>query len=84
MFAKIRSSNFIDALQFEFSELNGNLLRAIIRDDAGQVCSQMENAQVREKEQFTWEGLNDLPYGRYTLTLFQGSEELNLSLVKRV
>ena len=84
MYAKIRSSNFIDALQFEFTELNGNLLRAVIRDDAGSVCSQMENDQIREKEQFIWGGLNDLPYGKYTLTLSQGSDELNMNLVKRI
>lgn len=84
MFAKIRSSNFIDTLQFEFTELSGNFLRAVIRDDSGLICSQIENDQVREKEQFVWAGLNDLPYGKYTLTLFQGSEELNMNLVKRV
>ncbi|RYY57653.1 MAG: hypothetical protein EOO09_01715 [Chitinophagaceae bacterium] len=84
MYAKIRSSNFIDALQLEFNELNGNSVRAVIRDDSGLICGQMENNRIREKEQFTWDGLNDLPYGRYTLTLFQGSEEFKLNLVKRV
>ncbi|MET0637000.1 MAG: hypothetical protein ABWZ25_13305 [Chitinophagaceae bacterium] len=84
MFAKIRSSNFIDALHFEFTELNGNFLRAVIKDDTGFVCSQMENDQIREKEQFVWGGLNDLPYGKYTLTLSQGTEELNMNLVKRI
>ena len=84
MFAKIRSSIFIDALQFELTELNGNCLRAVIKDDAGFICSQMENDQIREKEQFTWAGLNDLPYGKYTLTLSQGADEVNMNLVKRV
>lgn len=84
MYAKIRSSNFIDTLQFVFTELNGNFLKAVIRDDAGYVCGQMENDQIREKEQFTWDGLNDLPYGKYTLTISQGSDELNMNLVKRI
>ena len=84
MFAKIRSSNFIDVLQFELTGLNGKLLRAVIKDDHGLICSQMENDQIREKEQFIWGGLNDLPYGKYTLTLSQGSDELNMNLVKRI
>ena len=84
MFAKIRSSNFIDVLQFELTGLNGKLLRAVIKDDHGLICSQMENDQIREKEQFTWGGLNDLPYGKYTLTLSQGSDEVKMNVVKRV
>ena len=84
MFAKIRSSNFIDVLQFELSGLNGKLLRAVIKDDHGLICSQMENDQIREKEQFTWGGLNDLPYGVYTLELFDGSDEMKTRIVKRV
>jgi hypothetical protein len=83
MFAKIKSSTFIDALQFELTALKGNLLRGVLKDDSGSICSVMEKNVDAEKE-FTWQGLNDLPYGRYTLELFQGGDEMRLNLVKRV
>lgn len=83
MFAKIKSSTFIDALQFELTALKGNLLRGVLKDDSGSVCSVMEKNVDTEKE-VTWQGLNDLPYGRYTLELFQGGDEMRLNLVKRV
>ena len=83
MFAKIKSSTFIDALQFELVALKGSLLRGVLKDDSGSICSVMEKNVDTEKE-FTWQGLNDLPYGRYTLELFQGGDEMRLNLVKRV
>ncbi len=32
----------------------------------------------------TWKGLNDLPYGVYTLELSQGDDEMKMRLIKRV
>ncbi|RYG32791.1 MAG: hypothetical protein EOO01_33870 [Chitinophagaceae bacterium] len=83
MFAKIKSSTFIDALQFELIALKGSLLRGVLKDDSGSVCSVMEKNVDAERE-FIWQGLNDLPYGRYTLELFQGGDEMKMNLVKRV
>lgn len=84
MFAKIKSSIFIDALQFEFTALGGNFLKAVLRDDQGSVCSVLEQDLQKEKEFITWSGLNDLPYGRYTLELSQGGDEMKMNLVKRI
>ena len=84
MFAKIRSSNFIDALQFEFSAMRGSFLKAVLKDDNGSICSVLERDVITEEEQFTWSGLNDLPYGKYTLELSQGDDEMKMNLVKRV
>ena len=84
MFAKIKSSNFIDALQFELSALRGNFLRGVLKDDKGSICSTLEKNILTENEQFTWTGLNDLPYGKYTLELSQGEDEMKMNLVKRV
>lgn len=39
---------------------------------------------LNDKEELTWSGLNDLPYGRYTLELSQGDDEMKMNLVKRV
>lgn len=84
MFAKVKPSIFIDALQFELHAPKGHSLRAILRDDKGSVCSMIEKQVVREKEHFTWSGLNDLPYGRYTVELSQGDDEMKVNLVKRI
>jgi hypothetical protein len=84
MFAKIRSSVFIDALQFELSVPLGHSLRAVLKDDSGSICRTIEKKVYRENEKLTWDGLNDLPYGRYTLELSQGEDEMSMNLVKRI
>ena len=84
MFVKIKPSNFIDALEFELSSDTGNFLRGVLRDDKGSICSTLEKNILNVKEQFTWTGLNDLPYGKYTLELSQGEDEMKMNLVKRV
>jgi hypothetical protein len=38
---------------------------------------------VRNNE-VIWRGLNNLPYGVYTLELTQGDDELKMKLVKRI
>ena len=76
---------FIDALQFELTAIKGKYLKGILRDDKGSVCSILERNVSNEEEQFTWPGLNDLPYGKYTLELSQeGEDEMKMNLVKRV
>jgi len=84
MFAKIKSSSFIDALQLQLSAPKGNSVRGILRDDTGIVCSTLEKNVAAENEYFIWSGLNDLPYGKYTLELSHGEDELKMNLVKRV
>lgn len=84
MFAKIKSSNFIDALQLELITYNKSSLKAILKDDKGSVCSVMERNIADNQSQIYWPGLNDLPYGQYTLELSQGGEEMSMNLVKRV
>lgn len=84
MFAKIKSSNFIDALRLQLTAPKGNSLRGILRDDQGSVCSTLEKDISTDREEFTWSGLNDLPYGRYTLELSQGEDEMKMNLVKRI
>ena len=84
MFAKIKSLVFIDAFRLEVSGPKGNCLRGILRDDKGSICSTIERDISTERETLTWSGLNDLPYGRYTLELSQGDDEMKMNLVKRV
>jgi hypothetical protein len=84
MFAKVKSSVFIDALQLELSAPKGNCVKGVLKDDQGSVCGILEKDIFSEKEQFTWSGLNDLPYGKYTLELSQGDDEMKMNLVKRI
>ncbi|MBM3416679.1 MAG: hypothetical protein FJY20_09585 [Bacteroidetes bacterium] len=62
----------------------GNCLRGVLKDERGRVCRTIEKKVVREPEQVTWDGLNDLPYGKYTLELSHEEEEMSMNLVKRI
>jgi hypothetical protein len=84
MFVKVKSSVFIDALQLRLNAPKGKCLRGVLKDDSGCVCRTIERNIRIDEEEVTWEGLNDLPYGRYTLELSHGDDEMRLSLVKRV
>lgn len=84
MFVKVKSSVFIDALRLQFFAPVGQSLRGILRDDSGIICRTMEKKIHKEKEELTWEGLNDLPYGRYTLELTHGEDQIKMDLVKRI
>ncbi len=84
MFAKVKSSIFIDALQFELVAPKGNCLRGVLKDEKGSVCRTLERDHLSDREQLTWSGLNDLPYGVYTLELSHGEDEMKMRLVKRI
>ncbi len=84
MFAKIKSSVFIDALRLQLTAPKGKFLRGVLRDDKGSVCSTIEKDMAAEKEELNWTGLNELPYGRYTLELSHGDDVMKMNLVKRV
>lgn len=84
MTAKIKPSIFIDALQLELSALKGKLLKGVLRDDNGSVCSVLEKRISKDEENVTWTGLSHLPYGKYTVELTQDEDKLKVNLVKRV
>lgn len=84
MFAKIRSNTFIDALTLEIMTPVKSSLKAILRDERGYECSRLETNILQGDKTVTWKGLNDLPYGVYTLELSQGDDEMKMRLVKRI
>jgi len=84
MFAKVRSSTFIDTLKVELASTSRNSLKAVLRDDAGTICRNYETDLEIGQPELTLKGLNDLPYGVYTLELSQGDDEVRLRMVKRV
>ena len=85
MFAKVKSTVFIDSLKLELvAPPPAGCLRGILRDDQGCVCSTLEETTPIINNELIWRGLNNLPYGVYTLELNQGSDEMKMRLVKRV
>ncbi|MFZ9386275.1 MAG: hypothetical protein ACO25B_00210 [Chitinophagaceae bacterium] len=84
MFVKVKSSVFIDALKLQLDIPKGDSFRGILRDDRGSICRTIERTVERERQELTWDGLNDLPYGTYTLEMTQGDQEMRMDLVKRV
>jgi hypothetical protein len=85
MYAKVKSPVFIDALKLELVAKTHPCLKAVLKDDKGSVCSTFEPLVPDEMQhEFTWKGLNHLPYGVYTLQVSQGEDEVSMRLVKRV
>jgi hypothetical protein len=83
MFAKVKSPVFIDVLKLELTGARA-CLRGVLKDDKGSVCSTIEATLPDEQKELTWRGLNDLPYGVYTLELSQGEDAMQMRLVKRI
>ena len=84
MYAKVKSTMFIDTLKFELKAGAQAYLRAVIKDDKGSVCSTLDTLLPSEQKEFTWRGLNDLPYGVYTLEMSEGEDNQKTRLVKRI
>ncbi len=84
MFAKVKYPVFIDTVKFELLANHNSLFKALLRDEHGSVCSMMETTLPCDSHEFTWNGLNALPYGVYTLELTRGDDEIKLQMVKRV
>jgi hypothetical protein len=84
MLVKSRSSVFIDRLTFQVDNPQKCLLKAVLKDDTGSVCGALETEAENEQQVFSWNGLNDLPYGVYTLEVSKGTDEGKMLLVKRI
>lgn len=84
MHAKLKTMIFIDSLFFELCDATSSSLTAVLKDEKGKVCSMLKTEVSVAQKFFRWEGLNDLPYGVYTLELTGGKVEQRMRLVKRV
>jgi hypothetical protein len=84
MFAKVKSPVFIDSLKVELSSHGDSPVKGILRDEKGAICSEIELTGDDSNAELIWKGLNNLPYGIYTLELTKGEEEMKMRLVKRV
>ena len=84
MSLKLKSSLFINRLTFEIDHPQQCMLRAVLRDDNGCVCGELEKEIISGLQMIDWDGLDDLPYGEYTLEVSKGADEMTLKLVKRI
>jgi hypothetical protein len=83
MFAKLKSQVFIDTVTMELVAPASSLLRAVLKDERGSICKTTET-NLSAASKFTWGGLNDLPYGVYTLELTNGQDAESYRMVKRI
>ena len=85
MFAKPKSPVFIDSMVFEVDRNEvPSSLRAVLKDEQGSIIISMEAEIPQGHTNFSWRGLNDVPYGIYVLELFNGESETRMRMVKRV
>ena len=84
MLAKTKSFSFIDKLTLELEETAQGLLQVVLKSEDGKICCKTEKNIDSGKSSVHWEGLNDLPYGIYTLQCSQGGEIVEMRMVKRI
>ena len=83
-FAALRTPIFTDTVSIQLINCLQGLMEAILVDENGTVCRKVETEVSETAQEFTWEGLNDLPYGIYTLQLLHGLNEMSLRIIKRI
>lgn len=83
MFVKSKTATFIDNVIIEVEEAIHESIRVALRSEDGTICKKAEK-NIKEKKYVHWEGLNDLPYGVYTLECSQGDEVVEVRMIKRV
>lgn len=85
MFAKPKSAVFIDSVVFEVDHKEpSSSLQAVLKDEQGSVMSSMEAEIPEGQKNYSWRGLNDLPYGVYVLEVKTGDNETRVRMIKRV
>ncbi|MBS1598984.1 MAG: hypothetical protein JST75_12240 [Bacteroidetes bacterium] len=84
MSLKLKSLLFINSLTFEINHPQQCILRAVLKDDSGLVCSALEKEIISGQQMINWDGLDELPYGEYTLEVSKGVDEIKMKLVKRI
>ena len=84
MLARAKTYSFIDDLTIELQEAKPATLLVALKGEDGKICRKTEKKVDQANSLIRWEGLNDLPYGVYTLECSQGKETVALKLVKRV
>jgi hypothetical protein len=84
MFAKPQRATFIDDMVIEVHEAQQSPIMVTLRNEDGKICCKTEKKIRSGNTSIRWEGLNDLPYGIYTLQCSQGDDVIETRMVKRI
>ena len=84
MQARTTTFSFIDNLTIEFEQVTTSVLNFALRSEDGKICCATEKKIKPGVSSVRWDGLNDLPYGVYTLECSQEGSVVELKTVKRV
>jgi hypothetical protein len=84
MLPRVKTAVFIDFLNLEVDELSCSTVSAVLKDEDDKVMLNLNLNVPRGEKQIRWNGLNNLPYGIYSLELSNGEEKSKIRLVKRV
>ena len=84
MLAKTKTFSFIDKLTLELEETTQGLLQLVLKSEDGKICRKTEKKIGHDKSTFYWEGLDELPYGVYTVECSQGDDVVKVKTVKRI
>ncbi|MCF8339560.1 MAG: hypothetical protein K9I82_01155 [Chitinophagaceae bacterium] len=84
MLPRVKTAVFIDFLNLEVDELSYSSVSAVLKDEDDKVMLNLDLNVPKGEKQIRWNGLNNLPYGIYSLELSNGEEISKIRLVKRV
>ena len=84
MLAKPKTPIFIDNLTIEVEEANHHPFHVSLKSEDGKICRKNEKKIGHDKSTFNWEGLDELPYGVYTVECSQGDDVVKVKTVKRI
>ena len=84
MLARTKTFSFIDTLTLELEEAAQGLLQVVLKSEDGKICRKTEKKIGFDKSTINLEGLDELPYGVYTVECSQGGDIVKVKTVKRI
>ena len=84
MLAKPKTPIFIDNLTIEVEEANHHPFCVSLKSEDGKICCKTEKKISNGNSLINWEGLDELPYGVYTVECSQGQDTVKVKTVKRI
>lgn len=85
MLAKPKFQVFINTVVLELDQYQRpSSLVATLKDEQGSVMSCLSTDIEEDQTNVNWDGLDNLPYGVYSLELTDGKRESKTRMVKRI
>lgn len=85
MLAKPKSQVFLNTVVLELDQHHRPIsLHATLKDEKGSVMGRFFTEIEEDQTNVNWDGLDNLPYGVYSLELTDGEREARIRVVKRI